>query len=810
MRRVGLHVLTIVAKATYQLMPGVSPLAEQQEPVNESDNHWNDDPTRSVYAPSDMVPFKPRPDVVLVGYAFAPQQTPVKCLVTRLVVGKLEKRIEVWTDRTIGADGTLHEAPPFVKVPLRYERAAFAPDNPVGIRPEPRMDKGGSVAVPNLQPPALNATSLHGRIPPLGYGPLAPSWPIRARRLPPPTSTLPNDWHKSPMPEGLDPGYFNCAPLDQQVESLGPKERIILENLHSQHARLETSLPGVTPRAYIERSSVTEELAMTADTLWIDTDRGIATLTWRAQVRLDKLDVPGRVVITTRQPHAPQARASRPGNIDGSVIVDLESDVQVVVADASASLGRDVNTATIDEAILGTVLPPNHRAKQTMPFVAGPPEPVVPIESKSPLLPRIAPEHSNIGGTMLVPVGVVRPATLPFGQENPPAPAFEPVVAQPAFVPPLMTPPVVEATPAITMGQAAVLAARPSAPGPVAMVDAPAPPLVASVSTSDPMLDRTSGAPQLGSVAALRNAGLVPGMPPQSATAASNSAADPWFGGVALDSPVPPLRSRIPVEVLWFDPTFLAAIRNDAAMRAILTERDKFAGSKKTDKKQTPAKPVPPELDSKDREDINALLTLGEPSGVEILSMALDDAVDERGVFRPPLLLLRGELAFPFDEVETLKATISAVTPLAAGDKKLKETIDAVGELLRTPWLQSAGSVTERLTNQVKEAFGTGNRLLPSGYLETHTERILLEQRHYQKRVVLGQPWIRALLGSPNTSTRVPTYIPYSLARELPMYQRFNVRMIAEVRAQLDQYETHSTALRVVALGRVLGSSTRR
>jgi hypothetical protein len=149
------------------------------------------------------------------------------------------------------------------------------------------------------------------------------------------------------------------------------------------------------------------------------------------------------------------------------------------------------------------------------------------------------------------------------------------------------------------------------------------------------------------------------------------------------------------------------------------------------------------------------------------------------------------------------------VTPLIAGDKKLKETVDTVNELLKTPWLQSSTGVAEGLTARVKEAFAQGNRMLPSSYLESHTDRILLEQRHYQKRTVFGEVWIRSLLAVPGSSTAIPTYLPEALSKKLPMFQAMRVRLIAEAHAQQDQYEAHTTALRVVALGRLIVTTRR-
>jgi hypothetical protein len=126
-----------------------------------------------------------------------------------------------------------------------------------------------------------------------------------------------------------------------------------------------------------------------------------------------------------------------------------------------------------------------------------------------------------------------------------------------------------------------------------------------------------------------------------------------------------------------------------------------------------------------------------------------------------------------------------------------------VNELLKTPWLAQSSSVAEGLTGRIKEAFGQGNRMLPPGYLESHTERILLEKRHYQKRTVLGQTWIRSLFIPAASQEAIPTYLPETLSTQLPMFQRLKARLIAEAHMQQDQYESHMTALRVVALARV-------
>src|SRR5215468_5964304 len=121
-QRHGTRVLTVACKATFDLLPGESKLAEEQEPINAGDSYLEDDPGRSMQAPSDLVPFKARADVVLVGYAFAPRGDPVRQLVVRMIVGDVDKSLEVVGDRAWTADGAIREGPRFTRMPLRYER----------------------------------------------------------------------------------------------------------------------------------------------------------------------------------------------------------------------------------------------------------------------------------------------------------------------------------------------------------------------------------------------------------------------------------------------------------------------------------------------------------------------------------------------------------------------------------------------------------------------------------------------------------------------------------------------------------------
>src|SRR5277367_4568037 len=164
----GVPVLTVIAKATYHLSPVTCSLAEEQEDPNEYESHWNYDSERSLHSPSDLVPYKPRPEVTLVGQTFAPRGEPVARLTARVVVGSVDKSVVVHAPRSFSQDGVLRHGPRFNRMPLRYERAAGGPDtpNPVGVVAKP--DTLGAVALPNLEPPALNVTRPDEYIEPVG------------------------------------------------------------------------------------------------------------------------------------------------------------------------------------------------------------------------------------------------------------------------------------------------------------------------------------------------------------------------------------------------------------------------------------------------------------------------------------------------------------------------------------------------------------------------------------------------------------------------------------------------------------------
>lgn len=752
----GRHVQTIVVKATFVLAPGQSYLAAEQRAPNEEDEHWNGDPARSVVAPSDRVPYKLRADVMLVGHAFAPGRRPVRSLMVRLAVGDVDKCIEVWCDRMFRVrDGQLLEGQGFTKMPLCWERAAGGADtnNPVGVRLDAPPDMYGRVTVPNLQPPGIHVSRPSDTFAPVCFAPIGRNWPGRALRLGPLAGKFPQPgWEERPLPEGLDPAYFQAAPPDQQVESIRPDECIILENLHAEHPRLVTHLPGLRPRAVVERATGGhEDVPLVADTLWIDTDRGVCAVVWRGRVGLRDPKEMGRIAVTI-EGDAGGVRGDGVQAPPPQTAGEVQSHGVEELAEGTLQLGNDVSAAVMAAMpFVGGGEPWKAPATATpqpgggaLPFGPGAPPP-------RPMEP--APPAASGAGMAPAPTGLhaSTPAMAPLPSPSPPA-------ASPVPPPLVMLPPTTEAV------------ARPTATGPWGVLEA-------------------RGRLSIGqsAVEALGGAGIVANAP----------ASPPVEPSPAASAPAPRRGGREIVDLLWFNPTAMPRIRKHPAWKEILADVKPRPDDEDLDDDMPPGKRQSP----KDRRDVLALLARGQAMRVEDLEQAMMDAVGEDGAFVPPLVLVAGELEFPFDEVETLKALVAAASPLVTADKKLKETVESIHEVFKMPWVQGATSVVEGLTAQLREALGQ-NRIASLKTIEAHAERALIEHRHFQKRLVMGQVRLRGLLSSPGGHVKVPVYWPESVGKELPGFQRIQAKVIAVLGLRTEHQESTSYALRACALAR--------
>lgn len=294
--------------------------------------------------------------------------------------------------------------------------------------------------------------------------------------------------------------------------------------------------------------------------------------------------------------------------------------------------------------------------------------------------------------------------------------------------------------------------------------------------------------------------------------AASNAAAGPG-SPETRDSNVPPAPRKPvedkpaarapgePIELLWYESSHVARMRKHPAWAPLFRPSPKAVAPQRG---QAPPPPPSPEaLEEATKADVFSVLSRAEPAREQDLVPGRTGEASDGGEHDAALYLLSGTIVFPFDEIETLKATARAAAPLAVTDKKLKEVLDMVDEVMKMP-LEGAPEVVQSFTVRVRDAWSNANRILPPDYLVTHTERTLLNQRHYQKRELLDDEWIRALFGAPGGAAQIPAYVPSKLAKRLPLFRQFSARLVVEALPQQDMYESHPIALRVAALARVL------
>ncbi|MBK9263898.1 MAG: DUF2169 domain-containing protein [Polyangiaceae bacterium] len=320
----GMFMLAVICKATFSLEIDESPLAEDQDDVVQNDEYWNEDEHASLSDACDLVPFKRGVDVILVGHAYAPRVLSELPFCARLSIGtSIDKAIEIHGERHWSKDDELVEQPCPRRMPLRWERATGGPGttNPVGVPHVALAEKGQTRKLPNLEPPRTRLARPTDVIPPIGFGPIAPSWPERKSKI----DTKAGEWdHRrwfdKPLAPYVDASFFNAAPLDQRLDTFVGDERIVLENLHPEFPRFSTHLAPIRPRAEVHKSSnATFTVDLRCDTLCIDTDRLVCTLTWRGSVPLAHATESARVEVTIDS--GPRAET---GMANSTVMLDWE------------------------------------------------------------------------------------------------------------------------------------------------------------------------------------------------------------------------------------------------------------------------------------------------------------------------------------------------------------------------------------------------------------------------------------------------------------------------------------------------------
>lgn len=255
-RHRGRRLITAIVKATFDLALDRAMTPAAPLPIVSEERHYRNNPVASLVRGSDLALLVPRPEVVVVGSAYAaPGQrvthTSVRVAVQRDKTMLINKRLDVLGDRRARPGAQPPEPEAFDEMPIHYERALggiASRENPVGVGMA--IDADGLLTMPNVQ-----LASGQGGPTPAGLGPIPSAWPARQKRRGSLSWTMANQSLDVEVPDDFDDAYFQTALSDQRVDELQGGELVAIVNMHPEHATIRTYLPMVRGAALAQTAS---------------------------------------------------------------------------------------------------------------------------------------------------------------------------------------------------------------------------------------------------------------------------------------------------------------------------------------------------------------------------------------------------------------------------------------------------------------------------------------------------------------------------------------------------------------------------
>lgn len=283
----GVDTLYLVAAARFTFDRGQLRVADEQRPLRSADEFYGPPHSSSLRYPGELHLCKPGAEVLVLGDAAAGGRQ-VETIDVGLRVGNLvDKYIRVSGDRSWQAEGASRPEP-FVRMPLRYERARGGPlPDTHGLDPHNPVGTGHRDRLPNLEDPTRPMQHARDTPPPVGFGPLAPTWAPRRDHV----GTYDQRWRSSRapyLPTDFDPKFFLTAPHDQRLPApLRGGEPIELHNFWpTPHLRTRVPLCQLTAEAAL--GDRTEAIPLALETLLLEPGEHRLELLWRGALPCDK------------------------------------------------------------------------------------------------------------------------------------------------------------------------------------------------------------------------------------------------------------------------------------------------------------------------------------------------------------------------------------------------------------------------------------------------------------------------------------------------------------------------------------------
>ncbi len=299
---------------------------------------------------------------------------------------------------------------------------------------------------------------------------------------------------------------------------------------------------------------------------------------------------------------------------------------------------------------------------------------------------------------------------------------------------------------------------------------------------------------------------------PWASAAAKPVAAAVESGQLSEDGSSPPTLSPVPaaaeayrasrprwvVSLMWVDERAEACFRNCSEFAALLAEMEQRGGDA----------PLTASDDNVTLEQLAAeLMTHGEELHHGSVDALFSGSVGLNGCYTPPLFVTAGELAVSLDERVTLEALLALIQAESLTGEPLQRAVDSAQTALDRGQLETARA--SELGRALVAAYcqHEQRKLLPAE-LTTYARRMALEQGAVVKRFAFGAKQVRALLypreqGADGPSPMV-AYVPEQAHACLPLFDRFDARLIVRLHLHQDEQESLPYAVEVLAIAQVV------
>ncbi|MCU7905714.1 MAG: DUF2169 domain-containing protein [Candidatus Thiodiazotropha sp. (ex Epidulcina cf. delphinae)] len=304
----GRELLVVAVKGTFTI-PKRSDnpvLAEVQKPLIEADTFTGEPGFSAPIYEVDYAPVKQRCDVLLIGSAYAPGGQAASRVEVSLRVGSAFKSFIVTGDR-FWESGNVAISPgysdQFTVKPITYDHAFGGLDNfhenekkhsafmqnPVGKGFHQQLSRSlvDGAPMPNTEELKRAVTMPNTIYRPMAFSPLGRGWEPRYKLA----GTYDQDWIDNTfpfLPADFDDHYYQAAPEDQQIPYPQGGEGIFLQNL-TPGGQISFQLPQVKmPVVFFRKDGGKEEQQGVIDTIVLEPDEGLFTMTWRVAIPLKR------------------------------------------------------------------------------------------------------------------------------------------------------------------------------------------------------------------------------------------------------------------------------------------------------------------------------------------------------------------------------------------------------------------------------------------------------------------------------------------------------------------------------------------